>query len=506
MSRGPVTTRQVGLILGPAAALLLILFVRPDPAKPEIGYTLACAVWIAIWWITEALPLAITSLLPVALFPLLGIMDGQTVSAAYFNHVIFLFLGGFLVALAMERWNLHRRIALNILRLTGTSKARILLGFMLATAFLSMWISNTATAMMVVPILMSVLVQIEPEVQGKRSFSTGLLLAVAYSASLGGIMTLVGTPPNLSFLRIYQVMFPDAPQISFLQWMLVALPVGIAGLAAAWTLLYFRYVKNSKLGVSAGSYSIRDEIRKLGPMSREEKVVLADFVLMALLWITRSDIAFGSFTLKGWASWFGNPDFINDGTVAIAVALPLFLIPARGVKDGRIMDWETSKNLPWDIVLLFGGGFALANGFRDSGLSLWLGTQLQGLSALHPILIILLISLVVTFLTELTSNTATTEMILPVLAGMAIATKIHPILLMVPATLAASMAFMLPAATPPNAIIFGTRRITVAEMARTGFWLNLICAVIITVGVYFLASRVLDIRMDAFPEWAMPKQ
>jgi sodium-dependent dicarboxylate transporter 2/3/5 len=195
-------------------------------------------------------------------------------------------------------------------------------------------------------------------------------------------------------------------------------------------------------------------------MSREEKVVLADFVLMALLWITRSDIAFGSFTLKGWASWFGNPDFINDGTVAIAVALPLFLIPARGVKDGRIMDWETSKNLPWDIVLLFGGGFALANGFRDSGLSLWLGTQLQGLSALHPILIILLISLVVTFLTELTSNTATTEMILPVLAGMAIATKIHPILLMVPATLAASMAFMLPAATPPNAIIFGTRRIT----------------------------------------------
>jgi len=494
------------MILGPSAALLLALFFKPDPSRPEIGYTLACAVLIAIWWITEALPLAITSLLPVALFPLLGIMDGQTVSAAYFNHVIFLFLGGFLVALAMERWNLHRRIALNILRLTGTGKARIMLGFMAATAFLSMWISNTATAMMVVPILISVAAQIEPDPPAKRSFSTGLLLAVAYSASLGGIMTLVGTPPNLSFLRIFQVMFPDAPQISFLQWMLMAFPIGLVALAATWILLYLRYARKAAVGSTAQSFVVRDEIHKLGPMSWEEKIVLADFILMALLWITRSDIEFGSLTLKGWASWFGNPGFINDGTVAIAVAIPLFLIPAGTGKNKRIMDWETSRNLPWDIVLLFGGGFALANGFRDSGLSLWLGTQLQGISALPPILIILLISLVVTFLTELTSNTATTEMILPVLAGMAIATKIHPLLLMVPATLSASMAFMLPAATPPNAIIFGTRRITVAEMAKTGLWLNLIGALIITAGVYFLATTVFDIRPGSFPDWALPKQ
>jgi sodium-dependent dicarboxylate transporter 2/3/5 len=206
----------IGLYSGPALAAILAFLISPDPEHPEIGYTLAIAAWMAIWWITEAVPLAITSLLPVALFPLMGIMDGQTVSSAYFNHVIFLFIGGFLVALAMERWNLHKRIALTILRFTGTGKARILLGFMIATAFLSMWISNTATAMMVVPILMSVIRQIEPEFTGKKSFSTGLLLAVAYSASIGGIMTLVGTPPNLSFLRIYQVMFPDAPQISFL--------------------------------------------------------------------------------------------------------------------------------------------------------------------------------------------------------------------------------------------------------------------------------------------------
>jgi sodium-dependent dicarboxylate transporter 2/3/5 len=506
MKGSPVSAKRVGIILGPLAALLLVLFFKPDAAKPEIGFTLACAAWIAIWWVTEAVPLAITSLLPVVLFPLLGIMDGQTVSAAYFNHVIFLFIGGFLVALAMERWNLHRRIALNILKVTGTGKARILLGFMAATAFLSMWISNTATAMMVVPILMSVAAQIEPDPPARRSFSTGLLLAVAYSASLGGIMTLVGTPPNLSFLRIYQVMFPDAPQISFLQWMLVAFPIGLVALGATWTLLYFRFARKGNSSSAAGSFALKDEISKLGPMSWEEKVVLSDFILLAILWITRSDIAFGSFTLKGWASLFGKPEFINDGTVAIAIALPLFLLPVKGQKGKRIMDWETSKNLPWDIVLLFGGGFALANGFRDSGLSLWLGTQLQGVSALPPIMIILLISLVVTFLTELTSNTATTEMILPVLAGMAIATNIHPLLLMVPATLSASMAFMLPAATPPNAIIFGTRRVTVAEMAKTGFWLNLICALIITAGVYFLAARVFGISMDTFPDWALPKQ
>jgi sodium-dependent dicarboxylate transporter 2/3/5 len=483
----------IGLYSGPALAAILAFLISPDPEHPEIGYTLAIAAWMAIWWITEAVPLAITSLLPVALFPLMGIMDGQTVSSAYFNHVIFLFIGGFLVALAMERWNLHKRIALTILRFTGTGKARILLGFMIATAFLSMWISNTATAMMVVPILMSVIRQIEPEFTGKKSFSTGLLLAVAYSASIGGIMTLVGTPPNLSFLRIYQVMFPDAPQISFLQWMLIAVPVGLLMLLAAWILIYFRYARKQTIGLSTENFVIRDEINRLGKMTREEKIVLFDFMLLAVLWITRSDLALGSLTIKGWASLFNHPAFINDGTVAIAIALPLFLIPVKGQKESRLMDWETTKNLPWDIVLLFGGGFALANGFRDSGLSLWLGSQLAGLNALPPILIILMISLLVTFLTELTSNTATTEMILPVLAGVAIATDTNPLLYMIPATLSASMAFMLPAATPPNAIIFGTRRVTIAEMAKTGLWLNLIGAVIITGAVYLLGNLVFGI-------------
>ena len=493
----------MALWAGPVVAFVLIFFYHPDIAHPEIGYTLAIAAWMAIWWITEPVPLAITSLLPVVLFPLLSIMDGQTVSSAYFNHVIFLFIGGFLIALAMQRWDLHKRIALNILNITGIGKSKLLLGFMLATALLSMWMSNTATAMMIVPILMSVLAEIEPEPAKKKSFSTGLLLGVAYSASIGGIMTLVGTPPNLSFLRIYQVMFPHAPAITFLQWMLFAVPTGILLLAAAFSLLFLRYAKGSETNQAAKDLPIRQMKKDLGPMSREEKIVLICFLLMALLWITRSDIGIGMTTIKGWASLFGKPAFINDGTVAIALSLPLFMIPAKGQAGSWIMDWETASHLPWDIVLLFGGGFALANGFRDSGLSLWLGGQLEGISVLPPVIIILIICLLVTFLTELTSNTATTEMILPVLAGMAIATHTHPLFFMVPATLSASMAFMLPAATPPNAIIFGTRRVTILEMARTGFWLNLIGAVIITAVFYFIGSAVFKINPGEFPVWAV---
>jgi sodium-dependent dicarboxylate transporter 2/3/5 len=501
MTSKPPGGKVYSLAAGPLVALLLIIFVHPDSGRPEVGYTMAVAAWMALWWITEAVPLAVTSLLPVVLFPLLGIMDGQTVSSAYFNHVIFLFIGGFLIALAMQRWNLHKRIALGILGFTGTGKARLLLGFMLATALLSMWMSNTATAMLVVPILVSVLMQIEPEPGQNKSFSTGLLLGVAYSASIGGIMTLVGTPPNLSFLRIYQVMFPHAPQITFLQWMLFAVPAGILMLASAFLLLYFRFARAATTK-QIRDLPVRQMQKELGPMSREEKVVLTCFVLMALLWITRSDLEFGASTIKGWASLFGKPAFINDGTVAIALSLPLFMIPAR-TQGVRILDWKTASELPWDIVLLFGGGFALANGFRDSGLSLWMGEQLQGISVLHPIIIILIISLLVTFLTELTSNTATTEMILPILSGMAVATQIHPLLFMLPATLSASMAFMLPAGTPPNAIIFGTRRVTIRQMARTGLWLNLIGALIITAVVYLIGSAVFDINPGEFPAWAV---
>ena len=481
---------------GPALGLLILFVFDLNPERPETTATLAVAAIMATWWITEVIPLAITSLLPVILFPILGIMDGKAVSSIYFNHVIFLFIGGFIVALAMQKWNLHKRIALKILLVTGTSQARLLLGFMLATAFLSMWISNTATTMMMVPILISVIAEIETQnPQGqKRSYGSGLLLGVAYSASIGGMMTLVGTPPNLSFTRIYQIMFPEAPEINFAHWLLFALPAGVVLFLFAWGYLYFRYRSRTSGNIMAAG-QIAEQYKKLGPIAWEERIILIDFILLAILWITRSDIALGQITIPGWSDIFKHPEYINDGTVAIALSIVLFMIPSKSDQKKYLMDWQTAKGLPWGIVLLFGGGFALAGGFKESGLSIWMGEQLKFVANFHPILIVAIIALFMTFMTELTSNTATTEMILPILAGLAVASDTHPLLFMLPATMSASMAFMLPVATPPNAIIFGTNRIRVKEMVRTGLVMNLMGTLIITLSVYFLAQIIFDFQL-----------
>jgi sodium-dependent dicarboxylate transporter 2/3/5 len=490
---------------GPATGLLILLFTDLNPERPETTATLAVAIWMAIWWISEVVPLAVTALLPVALFPVLGIMDGRLVSSTYFNHVIFLFIGGFIVALAMQKWNLHKRIALRILMLTGTKPARILLGFMLATGFLSMWISNTATTMMMVPILISVISQLE-DTGGKLNpqknpYAIGLLLGVAYSASIGGMVTLVGTPPNLSFTRIFLIMFPGAPEITFADWMIFALPAGVILFVFAWLFLYARFGRRSE-SKYLDKKILKKEYAELGRASYEEKIVLAIFIILAILWISRSGFQFGTFKIPGWQEIFRNPEFLNDGTVAIAVSIVLFAIPSRNNPGGRLMDWPTAINLPWGIVLLFGGGFALASGFKESGLSTWFGEQLSFVSGMHPIIIIAMIALLMTFLTELTSNTATTEMILPVLAGLSIATSIHPLLFMLPATMSASMAFMLPVATPPNAIIFGTNKLRVIDMVKTGLIMNLVGTVIITLSVYFISRWAFGIDLDVFPDWA----
>lgn len=494
-----------GYIIGPAVFLFLVFFIDLDPENTAVTNTLAVGFLMAVLWITEIIPLAATSLLPVVLFPLLGIMDGKDVSATYFNHVIFLFIGGFLVALAMQRWNLHKRIALRILMLTGAHPASILLGFMLATAFLSMWISNTATAMMMVPILISVMQKLEETIEKSvmSKFAVGLLLGVAYSASIGGIATLVGTPPNLSFMRIFQIMFPDAPDVSFTTWLLFALPVAICLFIFVWWFLFFKFgpLRSQWTNLEKGVF--RQQYHNLGPLSFEEKIIFADFIILALLWLTRSDLDFDRFVIPGWASIFDSPEYVNDGTVAILMAVILFFIPSKNDYGKQILTWETAAKLPWHIVLLFGGGFALATGFKDSGLSTWFGEQLSWLSGMHPIIVILMISLLVTFLTELTSNTATTEMILPILAGLAVSIEVNPLFLMLPATLSASMAFMLPVATPPNAIIFGTNRLTIADMAKTGLVINLVGAVIITLFTYFLAGIVFGAPDLSLPSWAI---
>jgi sodium-dependent dicarboxylate transporter 2/3/5 len=492
-----------GFVVAPLVFVLISLFADLEPGKPQVTYTLAIAVLMAILWITEVIPLAVTALLPVVLFPLFGVMNGKEVSSAYFNHVIFLFIGGFMVALAMQKWNLHKRIALKILLITGTSPARILLGFMFATAFLSMWISNTATAMMMVPILLSIISKLEEHINEKdlSRYSVGLLLGVAYSASIGGIATLVGTPPNLSFARIFQIMFPEAPDISFSDWFIFALPISIIFFVFVWLYLYFIFRPKSKLE-KLTAIDFKKEYRSLGPASTEEKIIMADFVILALLWLTRAGINIGSFQIPGWSDLFSHPEYLNDGTVAIGMAVLLFFIPSKNRKGTRLMEWNTARKIPWGIVLLFGGGFALATGFKESELSLWFGQQLSGVAIFHPIVIIFIISMSMTFLTELTSNTATTEMLLPVLAGLSVSIGVHPLLFMLPATVSASMAFMLPVATPPNAIVFGSNRLNVLQMAKAGFLLNILGAILITILTYYWSTWVFDYSIFELPLWA----
>jgi sodium-dependent dicarboxylate transporter 2/3/5 len=479
-------------IITPLIVAGIYFFADLDPEKPMVTAAFCVAILMAVWWITEAVPLAVTSLLPVILFPVLGIMDGKSVASTYFNDVIFLFMGGFFIALAMEKWNLHRRIAIRILSFTGVTPSLILLGFMTASFFISMWISNTATVMMMIPIVTSVISQFEDitSVGRQSKFSTGLLLGVAYGASIGGTATLVGTPPNLSLVRIFHIYFPDRPDITFSSWLFFALPTALLVFISAWIILKYKFPHENKKGALLEKNTFEKHLQELGKMSFEEKAVSIIFTLVAVLWIFRADIDLGGFKIPGWADLFKYGKYINDGTVAMAGAVTLFLIPSKNKNRERIMEWKTASKLPWNILLLFGGGFALATGFKESGLSLWFGERLAGASDLHPFLLILCISLVMTFLTELTSNTATTEMILPVLAGISVTTGIDPLLLMIPATFSASMAFMLPVATPPNAIIFGTNRIRVRQMASVGFILNLIGAIIISAMMYFWGSVI----------------
>ena len=489
----------VGIALGASALVGVIGEALAD--DPVVSRTGAVALLMAILWITEAVPLAVTAMLPVALFPFLGVMESKAVAAQYFNHIIFLFIGGFIVALAMERWSLHRRIALRILLLFGTRPRGILLGFMVATAFLSMWISNTATAMMMVTIALALIRRLEESLspEDTKRFGIGLLLGVAYAASIGGIATLVGTPPNMSFVRIFEIQFPDAPEISFAAWFAFACPVTVLFLGVTWGLLSLLCMPKGRLAMDREV--IRRQYDALGPLSPAEWIVLCDFLLLVLLWLFRRDIALGGVTLPGWSRLLPEPGHLSDGAVAMALALPLFFVPSGSGNRGPIMDWETAKRLPWNIVLLFGGGFALASGFVESGLSLWLGERLQGLGALPPVVMVLIVCLVMTFLTELTSNTATTEMALPILAGLALAIDANPLLLMVPATLSASCAFLMPVATPPNAIVFGSGRLRVADMAKVGVILNLIGAVLIVAATYLLGGLVLDIHPGEMPVW-----
>jgi len=507
LNNGKTTTQKTGLILGTLLFFIVLLFFNFDPENPILTRMAAVAILMAVWWITDAIPLFATALLPMILFPLLGIMKSNDTAPVYFNSTILLFLGGFMIALTMEKWNLHKRISLFIIRLIGGGPRKIVLGFMIASAFLSMWISNTATAIMMVPIGLAIVLKMEGNfgVAETRKFTTSLMLGIAYGCSIGGIATLVGTPPNLSFARIFQITFPNADPITFGTWFIMGLPISIILLVTAWLLLtriFFRVPSNLTVDKSI----VSKEYKELGPISFEEKSVLIIFTLTAFLWVFRKKLTLGIFTIPGWSQLLPSSPLIDDATVAIFMAMLMFLIPTKNkeTKYSTIMGPDVITKLPWNIVLLFGGGFALAKGFQVTGLSVFIGNEFSGLAGMPPIIMIVIICLGITFLTELTSNTATTEMILPILASVAVAMQTNPLMLMIPATLSASCAFMMPVATPPNAVVFGSGRIRISDMARAGVFINLIGIIIITVLFYFIGTSVFSIDPNVFPEWAQP--
>ncbi len=481
-----IKTKSIGLWGGPILFLLILLFFKSEGLSQEGIATLGIAAWIAVWWITEAIPIAATALLPFVLFPITGVMTVKGVSGAFANQMIFLFLGGFILAVAIEKTNLHKRIALNIIHTIGSNWNKVILGFMIATAFLSMWISNTATAVMMLPIGLAVTSQIQAEETMKKSMGRSLMLAIAYGCSIGGIATIIGTPTNVIFVGIIEELYGQT--ISFTQWMSVGFPFSIFMLVIGWLYLTKVVFPVTVEGIPGGKKAIAVQLESLGKISYKEKSVLIVFIIVALCWITNS------FLLKKFIPG------INDTLIAIAGAIILFVIPSGEKKKIGIINWQTAETIPWGILLLFGGGLALAEGFKISGLAQWIGGQLTLFKAFPEIILLLAIIAVVNFLTEITSNVATAAMLMPVLAALAFSIDVHPYFLMVAATIAASCAFMLPVATPPNAVVFGSGLLTIPKMIKAGFWMNIISIIIATILVYFVLPIVWEIDITSFPK------
>ncbi|MFC9086021.1 SLC13 family permease [Nocardiopsis dassonvillei] len=488
---GYTPARVTGLVLGPLLFVLTLVFFEPEGLSSAGRAVLATTLWVATWWITEAIPIPVTSLLPVALLPLTGALEGDAVVAAYGNDIIFLFLGGFSLAIAMEKWNLHQRIALAIVAAIGTSPRRIVLGFMVATGFLSMWVSNTAATMMMIPVGLAVVYQASRSLRGGEfaddlpRFEKSVIFGIGYAATIGGLGTLIGTPPLAVLSATVGELFGES--ISFGGWMVFGVPLAALLLALAWFYLTGVKLRVRFRQLPGGREIIREERRSLGRMSAEEKVVLCVFLGTAFMWVTRSFL------------WEGLLPGISDGVIAIVATVVLFTLPTRGARERRILQWEDSKKIPWGILLLFGGGLAIAAGFVDTGLSAWIGEQLRVLDGVDVILTIVIATALVLFLTEITSNAATATMILPVMAALAVSLNIHPYALMVPCAMAANCAFMLPVGTPPNAIMFGTGRVTIMEMVRSGFWLNVIALVLVIAGTLFLLPPLWGIDLMTLP-------
>ncbi|WP_154856377.1 SLC13 family permease [Cyclobacterium xiamenense] len=481
-------TKKIGLILGPIAFLGTYFFASPEGLSESGTSLLAITFWIAIWWITEAIPIAATALLPLVIFPLTGVMGIKATSIPYSDPMVLLYMGGFMIAVSIEKWNLHKRIALQIISFLGTDLKKIILGFMVATAFLSMWISNTATSLMMLPIAIAVVMQVSQSNEAvQQTLGQSLMLGIAYSASIGGLATIIGTPTNVILVGVVKSTY--GIEISFGEWMLIGFPIALGLLLICWYYLVnwaFHFPNTLKL--RGGKEEIKRQLAELGPISRQEKRVLWVFIGVSFSWISRS------FLLQQFVP------ALTDTIIALTGVLLLFVIPAGNEKKEQLLDWKVAEKIPWGILILFGGGLALAEGFQETGLANWIGEQFIQLQNFPFWLFLLLIIAAVNFLTEITSNVATASMLLPILAAVALAMGVHPYGLMIGATMAASCAFMLPVATPPNAVVFGSGYLTIPVMMRTGFFLNLLSIAFILMLILFYLPWIWNFSILVFPE------
>lgn len=487
-----LNTKQFGLIGGVLLTIILMMMPAPEGLTPVGWKVLVIALWMGIWWLTEAVPIAVTSLIPLVVIPLMEISSINEVGTAYASKAIFLTLGGFILGVALERWQLHLRLALHTVNLVGTQPRRVVAGFMLACAFTSMWITNTASTVIMLPIAISVAKLLLQEGSGsdkeKASFGTALMLGLAFSASIGGMMTLVGTSTNVVFKGFFEETY--GVQIDFLDWMLIGVPLGIVLLFVTWILLCF-IIYPCRIGEHEGIKNIiRQRIADLGKMSRGERSTLAVFAFTAFLWIAK-DVLNPMLPVK-----------FNDASIAMLGAVLLFVVPANWKENEMLLDWGHTKEVPWGILLLLGGGISMAGLMNDHGVATWLGSKMDGLSSLPLFPLMLVTILFIISVTSMMSNVAVITAFLPVIAAVTIGFGENPLLLAVPATLAASCSFMFPVSTPPNAIVFGSNMVTIPQMAKSGFWLNLISAVILCVASYLLVTVVFDIQLGVLPEWA----